>query len=393
MSMRLARLKSKLHPLIQYSQQPPHDQKIAAAPRDGAIIALDQSEVAKMREVLKRDTRLRQMVKDWSQIALVDKAKLPAPIATFAEVESSNPFAIQARMELSKMRFLTLGAITSGNPEMVSRTRAVVNQWVRVYQPLGDVMSDANLDPLIEAYASLQSTFDLSDRKKVDEWLHTIADRQISELLNRQVTNDLVYAKHLKTVALIGFTTGNANLQTYVLKNLPSHVTASIESDGSTTTYRATHSVRRHTEHLQAILRISVLLSRAQLQAQDVLPKLGSPLAKAMDFAYPYLIGRMEHIEFANAKQMIEPEHRLNPQSAIEYLDTAIYFRQNLVTDVARLVQLADSSAWDPTSLYYSSMARKTDDFEIRMITPTNFRAPTSVDKRHAARKKSLKLK
>lgn len=377
---KMKRLESRLHPLIKLSTQPNSALQKTAVSRDSALIALDHEEIKRLRDSLARDHSLNLMVKSWRTQALQNRAISLKAVPTFKELSMSDLSAVEAKIELQKIRELTMAAVALGEPDLAKKLVAQISNWTRVYRPLGDAMSDAEVEPVIEAFALLQATLPMDQRNGFDSWLFEIADRQVTELFEHPTTNDLYFAKHLKTMAMIGFATGNTNIQSYVLANFDSHVASSIMADGSTTTYQTTHSIVKHAEHLQSLLRVSVLLNRANETSTQAVPTLGSPLAKAIDFAYPYLLGKMEHIEFRGAKASTEMPKVLNPAQAMGLLDNAIYFRKSLVPEVAAFTGLAGAPAWDPTSLYFASMTRKTDNFESQLLSRSGLRAPSAAE-------------
>lgn len=379
--IKLARLEANLRPPIKFSTQPTGVLQKPAVPRESSVIALDAAEITRIRDLAKRQLSLKRLVQNWRAQAARDSLQPPQVIATFIETKPTDMQAVNAKIGLQKLRDLTMAAVASGDAAIIRRLATTVLMWSQAYRPLGNADSDVELAPVIEAYAFLQPNFQPEQMRAIDNWLYLMADREISELDRHPKTNDLYYARHLKTMALIGFATGNANMQNYVAINLPMHLTVAIESDGSTTTYQETQSIRKHSEHVQALLQVSALLNRANLHTPESLPRLGTPFAKSIDFAYPYLIGNMAHREFQSAKLALEPEHPLNPQSALGFLDTALYFRMRLFPEVRRLVGQPHAMVWDSQSLYFSSMSRKTDDFEVRMVSPTTFRAPAAVRK------------
>jgi Alginate lyase len=374
---KIARLEARLHPLIRLSTQPSTPQQKSAVSRDLALIALDREETKRLRANVARDKTLQELSRSWRAQALQPSTQFQG-LATFKELDPSDDSSVAARIELQKIRELTMAAVVFGESELAKRLRSAIMTWAKTYKPLGDAVSDSEVEPVIEAAAILQATLPIDERGALDTWMHLIADRQISQLFEHEATNDLYFAKHLKTMALIGFTTGNKNIQNYVLTNFTSHIASAIIPDGSTTTYQSTHSVIKHAEHLQALLRVSVLLNRAHANERDTVPTTGGNLAKAIDFAYPYLLGKMEHVEYRGAKTSTELEMPLNPAAALGFLDTVLYFRSSMQSEVATMMGRPGLQAWDPASLYYTSMIRKTDDFENRVVIPNSFRQPAA---------------
>lgn len=377
---KMKRFESRLHPLIKLSSQPNTPSQKPAASRDLALLALDHDEIRRLRETVGRDPSLNALVSSWRTQALQQKPNLSKAVATFRELPPTDLSYVEAKIELQKIRELTLATVMFGEPQLAKALKSKILAWTKTYKPLGDAKSDSEVEPVIEAFAFLQATLPMDERNVFDSWMLLMADRQVSELFEHPSNNDIYFAKHLKTMSVIGYATGNKNIQNYVLSNFASHVAASILQDGSTTTYQNTHSIVRHSEHLQNLLRVSVLLNRANESTADTLPTLGGSLARAIDFAYPFLLGKMEHIEFRGAKDSKEPETVLNPAQAMGLLDTAFYFRKSLGPEIASFNGQRGSNAWDPSSLYFGSMTRKTDNFESPLLNSPGLRKPTATE-------------
>jgi hypothetical protein len=376
-------------PVIKLSIQPPMSAR-GSIPRDSAAMVLTRQEYGLLSKWIEQDPSAKFFFEEWVRTA---REAVPVPTAPVADFKLTTPEdrtkTAAALAELARVRSLHLGLLVTGDQAMLAKLREIVVAWAKTYQSTGDAILDSQLEPLMEAYGTYSKSFLEPERALVDQWMLKIADSQATESIARLSQDDRWYAHHLKTMALVGFSTGNAKIQEYVKLGFGAHIARAVIEDGQTTTYHQSHSIQLHTDHLVELLKVSILFDRVGQGTAEVTPVPGSSLARSINFCLPYIIGKIDHTEYdpikdpelkarQDAGDPIVAIHPFKPENTLPFLEVLLYFRPSLAQEVAQLNLRPGTRFSTQRGLYFASMVRRIPIFDPAPIAASTVRAPAT---------------
>lgn len=360
-----------LKPIVELSKSAPAEGDLAPIDRGLSAIDLTREEVSQLTKAIGRDPSARGIAEQWKKEARAAIGVGVHPVAQFRwNTPEERKASELARQELKTMHSMLMASYAFGEQDIAEQMHQSILGWVHDYKPIGDVYSDAELAPLIRAYANVWRRFSPEELKQTDAWLKTMADRQVTEAIQRRDRNDLWFAYHLHTVTLVGFATGNAQLQNYVKRNFSVHLATAIRDDGKTTTLEKTGAMSLHADHLAKLLETTVTLYRVGRVAAETVPLSSNAFGRSVNFTAPYSLGHMPWNDYEKAADPLIAKRQSAGDVAVavrpyvwrmdtSFLDSLSFFRlQPTLRDVASAIGMPEATYPTPNTLYYDSMIR-----------------------------------
>lgn len=360
-----------LKPIVELSKSPPADGDLPPIIRQSPALDYTRDETNLLSKWIAKDPGARAIAEQWKKEARarVGVGVNPVPQFRFDTAQARRASEI-GRQDLRDMRPMTMAAYAFGEQDVAEQLHQSILGWVSAYKPLGDVYSDAELAPLVRAYGSVWRRFTPAELKATDDWLLKIADRQVTEAIQRPNRNDRWFAYHLHMVTLIGYVTGNGQLQNYVKKNFPVHLATALRPDGSTTTLEQTGSMTLHVEHLSRLLDASVVLYRIGRIDPETVPHPANAFGRAVAFTAPYVIGQKTWTDFEKPADPVIAKRQAAGDVSVaskpyiwrmdtSYLEALSFFRlAPNVVQIAQAVGTPEARFPMPEILFYDSMIR-----------------------------------
>jgi hypothetical protein len=366
---------------IHLTSQPPGNDYFASVPRGGPGLVFQRDDIFSLRRKITSLPVAGKIAGIWK--ASADAALLTPPMA-YESLHASGPAEYiglsKARAELEVANRLLMTWIVWGDPKYAFREKAEILKWASTYKSTGDAFADSQLEPIIVAYANTFPSFTTAEQSLVDSWLYSIADRGVTEAVSRARNDDIWAAYHLKTITLIAYSTGNANLQKYVKTNFNEHVASLVKENSKTTTLIRYDSLGLQSQHLAALLRASMILLRSGRADAETTPRPSTTLARAMDNTIAQIWAVPPRTEFGNLKDDVAVEKQDTNQvgwskqpfqleSTHSFFETAVFFRPSLLQSIAKIYSSAEGG-YTSASLINDSLIRDTRDFETPASRP-----------------------
>ena len=363
-----------LKPVIELSTGSPTEGDLPRVDPSQPSIELSREELSILTKWIAKDPSAKAIADQWKIESRAAVGIGVNPVAQFRwNTPEERAASETARNELKTIRIMVSSLLAWGEQDVAEQLHQSILAWATMYRPLGDVYSDAELVPILHAYASVWRKFRPEEQKQMDQWLRLLADRQITEAVQRPLRTDRWFAYHMQMGTLVGFATGNAALQNYVKRNFPVHLAGAFKGDGSTTTLEQTGSMALHIDHLNRLLEATIVMYRVGRVVPETMPTANSNYGRAVAFTGPYALGFKQWNEFekpadANlVKRQALGDVALGVKPFIwrtdtSFLESLAFFRlPHRLGDIAQSFGTPQARFPTPRSLIVDSMIRDVD--------------------------------
>ncbi|HEY1490543.1 MAG TPA: hypothetical protein VGF90_05840, partial [Verrucomicrobiae bacterium] len=143
--------------------------------------------------LVQSDAEAAKLFKKFRRLADVSLEAPPHPVARIATAGTlaSDPAKVESRLALEDMKKIqALGfayAVTT-QPAYGAAAKRLILGWSETYQPSGQPVDEAKLEPLFIGYGLTRPVFSAPEREPVESWLRLIAQRECEGVRPDSVT-------------------------------------------------------------------------------------------------------------------------------------------------------------------------------------------------------------
>lgn len=316
-------------------------------------LSLDKEKRGRLRHLIESDQeamKLFEILKSESEVRL---KLLPKPIEVicYEGLVNTDPKRIASVTSLREMDdVLILFHYWQATEDAATAAalKRFILAWSATYRPTGNDVNENKLYPLFMAYLALRPQFEPGERKRVDEWIGSMAELHSGAAnQSRHITNR--YTKRLRLLALFGKILNRTEWQTQATEGLKRFVQESLRADGSSLDLELRDSLTYHNSALQPAIDLAVMAGSTGPGLYSWTAPSGGSLKKSVDYVIPYANGTKTREEWRNSQADLD--HRraaagleayrvgrlFDPKDALDLLEVAGYFDPELVTLVLQL--------------------------------------------------------
>jgi hypothetical protein len=148
------------------------------------FVGLTPTEIIKLKNLLKTDKVAAEGYSTFNNEAKSTLTDKPNPRDTIVSEGhlKGNPdktASREAMKDYRKIYSLSLAYKVEGNTKYLSKAKEYLAAWATVNHPTGNPINDTKLDFLLMGYDMIRAELADTDKQKVDNWLLTIAEKEL----------------------------------------------------------------------------------------------------------------------------------------------------------------------------------------------------------------------
>jgi hypothetical protein len=193
------------------------------------------------------------------------------------------------------------------NDEFGEKVKTYVLAWTKIYQPSGNPINENKLNALFWGYFLFQNHFNLKESKMVENWLLTIARKEMNR---EQTPNNNWEAKRLKIIGTIGCILNIEELKNHSIAGFRKYIETSYYADGTSNDLLTRDALHYHVSGLTPCISTFVNLSKLDKRFEmfSYVSHSGSSIKKSVEYVVPYVKGEIQRKEWMNSKVQLDKE-------------------------------------------------------------------------------------
>lgn len=329
------------------------------------FVGLNPTEIIKLKNLLKTDKVAAEGYSTFNNEAKSTLTDKPNPRDTIVSEGhlKGNPdktASREAMKDYRKIYSLSLAYKVEGNTKYLSKAKEYLAAWATVNHPTGNPINDTKLDFLLMGYDMIRAELADTDKQKIDNWLLTIAEKELLKGKKGKATVFNNWHSHrLKVVGQIGFILNDNKYIDYATAGIETQVETNLNPDGSTFDFWERDALHYQLYDLEPLTTLAIIIKRAKgtNEFTYISPK-GSSIKKSVDWVLPYVSGEKTHEEYVNSKVAFDKAradnkepgfaigHLFEPEKALFLLSLATYFDSSYYSTIIK-VKKKDSDLAD----------------------------------------------
>lgn len=222
----------------------------------------------------------------------------------------NNPKRIDTRKSLEdvdKVVNLIYAYYGSSQARYARKVKEIVTAWAITYRPTGNPINENKFVPLFWAYYLFQDQFSDQEKRKVEDWMLSIAKEQMER---QQTPNNNWEAKRLKIIGTVGCILDKEVLKDFSVKGLKKYINTAYYADGTSNDLKERDALHYHVSGLKPTIGIFVNCTPFD-PAFDLFSHTsasGASIRKSVEYTLPYARGEKERKEWINTKVALDKE-------------------------------------------------------------------------------------
>jgi hypothetical protein len=320
------------------------------------VASFTPEEVGALRFAVKHSPEAAQWAQSVEKRAEGDLAEDPHPIEqiqTAGKLQGSaeKTATQEALKDMGRIKDLELAYALTGRADYLAKAAAFVTAWAAACRPPENPIDATNLGPLLEAYDLVRPRMREEARKKVDDWVRSLAGTLTASDDPAKGTHWNNWQSHrLKILALSAFLLGDQEMEYSVLRSFRALSDKNLHHDGTTLDFKERDALHYHVYDLEPLLRLAMLFDRAWgLDLYRETNAQGGSLQGCVQFLFPFLTGIQTHREYVHTTVQFDLARARNhekghgigepfdPKAALKCVELAQFFEPGLKAVVGEL--------------------------------------------------------
>jgi hypothetical protein len=308
-----------------------------------------------MLNLVSADVEARQLYlkfKKQADACLTDPAQPVVHIQMAGKLESDEAKASSQSSlgDMRKLQALGFAYVGTTNPAYAESAKRITLSWAATNQPMGSPVDDTKLEPLLLAFELTRETYSASERSRVEDWMRSIADREITQVRPTSVTSSNNWQSHrLKVVGLVGFLLQDNRFIQYAIEGYKRQIADNLRADGSSLDFHERDALHYHCYTLEPLLTLAIAARLNGIDLYHYRAPSGSSLPQSVDFLVPYCRGEKQHAEWVHSQvefdraradageQKFAAGTMFQPQRALRVMELAAFFDDHYLALVRQL--------------------------------------------------------
>ncbi len=208
--------------------------------------------------------------------------------------------------DMTKIYTLTWACFASGKSKYGAKAIEFVEAWAKKYKPSGNDVNDNKLLTCMVAYQMLGKEMTKAQRKTIGKWIKSIGDAQQKGWSDNKRGNHA--GKRLKLIYFAAYLENDKDRIKWAQPKIQILWNSTLFKNGETYDFQRRDAVHYHFSTVSAFLQIAQIgrLTGRDHYNQEA-DNTGS-IAKAIEFALPYIKGEKIHPEWVNTESKLDKE-------------------------------------------------------------------------------------
>jgi len=193
---------------------------------------------------------------------------------------------LRSLQDMRKLEALAYAYAVTANAAYSTKAKQFILGWATVYEPAGNPLDEAELEPLIVAYDLTRRQFSTDEQAVVERWLRNIVALEWRSRPNKAKATVTRWNGHrLKNIGLIGFLLSDAALIDEVVYQFKQYLRSSFYPDGSSVDLHQQGNRTDQYTILEPLLTLALVAQQNGINLYDYEAPNGASLSKAVDFS------------------------------------------------------------------------------------------------------------
>ena len=289
------------------------------------FVGLNKSEINKLKATIKTEKETADLYNSLLSIAKKALSQKPNPRDTIVSEGHLNTHPDKIASQLSmkdyqKIYALSLAYQIEGKVDFLSKAVEYLMAWATMNHPTGNPINDTKFDEVMMGYDMIRSEIKESDRETIDNWLITIAEKELKKGKKGKITSMNNWHSHrLKVVGQIGFILNDNKYIDYAIKGIEIQVATNLNPDGTSFDFLERDAMHYHLYDLEPLTTLAIIIYRAKGTNEfTFVSQTGSSIKKSVDWLLPFMTGDKTHAEYVNSKVEFDRKRAQNNEKAFE---------------------------------------------------------------------------
>lgn len=274
------------------------------------LFLLKADEAAKLRDIVAAapyDKAYKTLIANADAI-LGDKPK-PLKEIVYEGRVSNHPDrlnTVKHLQDMNKIYTLTWANFVSGDRIYSAKAIEFVEAWAKKCKPSGNDVNDNKLLTCMAAYQMLGKEMTKAQKKEIGKWVKSIGDAQQKGWSDNTRGNHA--GKRLKLIYFAAYLEDDKDRIKWAQPKIQKIWNSTLFANGETYDFQRRDAVHYHFSTVSAFLQIAHIGRLAGKDHYNQKADNGGSIAKAIEFALPYIKGEKIHPEWVNTKSKLDKE-------------------------------------------------------------------------------------
>ena len=218
--------------------------------------------------------------------------------------------SLDAERNFPAARDLAVGYCVTGSADFREHALAILNDWLKVYQPDYNPIDETILDPLFLAADILRSDFSQDTESRWQTFNENFAQNYLKAADGHVQDADNWQSHRIKLATLAAFSTGDTALIGHAESDFTTQLSRNINSDGSVYDFARRDALHYVVYDLEPLVTATLAAHNHGQNWFGITASSGATLDSALAWLAPYASGKSTHQEFANSHVAFDYERR-----------------------------------------------------------------------------------
>jgi len=274
------------------------------------LFLLKADEAAKLRDIVAAapyDKAYKTLIAN-ADAVLGDKPK-PLKEIIYEGRVSNHPDrlnTVRHLQDMIKIYTLTWANFVSGENKYGAKAIEFVEAWAKKCKPSGNDVNDNKLLTCMVAYQMLGKEMSKEQKKTIGKWVKSIGDAQQKGWSDNKRGNHA--GKRLKLIYFAAYLENDKDRINWVQPKIQEIWNSTLFVNGQTYDFKRRDALSYHFSTVRAFLQVAHIGRLAGKDHYNQEADNGGSIAKAIEFALPYIKGEKIHPEWVNTKSKLDKE-------------------------------------------------------------------------------------